>query len=162
MSLTPQATEWVVLGLRAAFVLLLYVVVFAVAGAGLRDVVAAATPFRRRAAPPVPDRLVVVDGARSGLPAGAWFPLADGATIGRAVGSPIRIDDEFVSGQHARLRRNGDDWVVADLGSTNGTFVNGMPAGGGTALGAGDVLQCGRVRLRLGAAPGEMGSSRTR
>lgn len=162
MSLTPEATEWVVLGLRAAFVLLLYVIVFAVAGAGLRDVVAAATPFRRRAAGPVPDRLVVVDAANSGLPVGAWFPVADGATVGRAVGSPVRIDDEFVSGQHARLWRDGDDWVVADLGSTNGTFVNGIPAGDGTALGTGDVLQCGRVRLRLGAAPGELGSSRTR
>lgn len=162
MSLSPEASEWVVLGLRAAFVLLLYVVACAAVRAGLRDVVAVAVPFRRASDAPLPDRLLVLDGAESGLPAGSWLPVADGAVVGRSAGSPIRIDDGFVSGQHARLWRDGGAWLVADLGSTNGTFVNGRPAGDGTVLRPGDVLQCGRVRLRLSAAPGEEGPARAR
>ena len=46
--------------------------------------------------------------------------------IGRSVGSRVRLDDSEVSRQHARIRHNGTDFVVADLNSANGTLVNGQ------------------------------------
>jgi FHA domain-containing protein len=49
-------------------------------------------------------------------------------TIGRLSTNDVVLSDPNVSRRHAELRRNGDDWVLADLGSTNGTLVNGKLA----------------------------------
>ena len=49
----------------------------------------------------------------------------DGAVVGRRDDATIRIDHELVSRSHAVLRRADDDWVLVDLGSSNGTFVDG-------------------------------------
>lgn len=49
-------------------------------------------------------------------------------TIGRLSSSDVVLSDPNVSRRHAELRRNGDDWVLVDLGSTNGTTVNGKLA----------------------------------
>jgi pSer/pThr/pTyr-binding forkhead associated (FHA) protein len=47
-------------------------------------------------------------------------------TIGRADENTIRVDDQSVSGRHAELRLVGSDYILRDLGSTNGTRVNGV------------------------------------
>src|SRR4051794_35378281 len=47
-------------------------------------------------------------------------------TIGRAADNLIHIDDASVSGRHAELRQSGEDWHLRDVGSTNGTQVNGV------------------------------------
>ena len=83
----------------------------------------------------------------SSIPAarrGETFPLADELTVGRGGGCGIVLgDDTFVSQVHARLYRRDGDAYVEDLGSRNGTFVNGEPIGGATRLRRGDQVQFG-------------------
>jgi len=72
---------------------------------------------------------------------GRW-PLDKAATtIGRWADNDVVVDDRWVSRYHARLRREGERYVVEDLGSKNGTFVNGQRIAGPTALSDGDVVQ---------------------
>ena len=59
------------------------------------------------------------------VPVGVVFPLAGWVTVGRAPTSNIVLDEGCVSGAHARLLPRGQFYFVEDLGSTNGTFVNG-------------------------------------
>ena len=57
--------------------------------------------------------------------------------------------DTFVSQMHARVFRRGDDYWVQDLGSTNGTLVNGRKIDGTVPLRRGDRVQVGRSVLEL-------------
>ncbi len=62
---------------------------------------------------------------RSGVNAGTVFPLEEEAvTIGRETGNQITIPDPEVSRKHARLVFKGETYLIEDLGSTNGTFVD--------------------------------------
>jgi pSer/pThr/pTyr-binding forkhead associated (FHA) protein len=71
-----------------------------------------------------PASLVLVQG---GQPIRTW-PLATAEiSIGRAEQSDIPLADPGVSRNHARVVREGDDFIVEDLRSTNGTEVNGQP-----------------------------------
>jgi pSer/pThr/pTyr-binding forkhead associated (FHA) protein len=54
------------------------------------------------------------------------FVDEDGAIVGRRDDATIRVDHELVSRSHAVLRRTGPAWVLVDLGSSNGTFVDGV------------------------------------
>jgi len=102
-----------------------------------------ATP--RRAQHPLP-YVVVVDGPRTG----ARFPLKDGANIiGRAPGNEIRLDDQSVSRQHAEISKTESGWFVKDLGSKNGTMVNGKPVTESVGIGHKDVVKTGIYVLRL-------------
>jgi pSer/pThr/pTyr-binding forkhead associated (FHA) protein len=65
------------------------------------------------------------------------------------VNNAVVVEDQFVSAEHAILTFRGRAWYLEDLGSTNGTFVNGAPVEGVAPLGFGDVIQLGQVRLRL-------------
>ena len=66
-------------------------------------------------------KLVIVAGAREGVE----IPLeSDKLTIGRSAQSGLVIRDEYTSTNHARLQLWNGDWVIQDLGSTNGTFVD--------------------------------------
>lgn len=64
----------------------------------------------------------------------------DEFVIGRSAKSDVTIGDRFLSRQHARLFRVDDEWLIEDLGSRNGTFVNGVKIEGPTAVTAGDVI----------------------
>ncbi|PPL19789.1 FHA domain-containing protein FhaB/FipA [Microterricola pindariensis] len=67
-------------------------------------------------------RLVITSGAK----AGAEFPLGrDEITIGRSSDSAIVIRDDYTSTHHARLMLWNDQWMLQDLDSTNGTFLDG-------------------------------------
>ena len=77
-------------------------------------------------------------------------PVSGPIVIGRSPGADIVLGDDFVSGRHARVSPSGDGAVVEDLGSTNGTVLNGTKLVGTRALQAGDVIDIGAVRLKVG------------
>jgi hypothetical protein len=77
---------------------------------------------------------------------GATYPLGDELTVGRGGGCGVVLpDDNFVSTVHARLFRRGDDLFVEDLGSRNGTFVNGEQLQAPQRLRRGDRVQFGQT-----------------
>lgn len=81
---------------------------------------------------------------RSGPTPGVTFPLeGDQLTIGRDSSNGVAINDAEVSRKHARLSFQGGKYVIDDLGSTNGTFVNGQRLAGPVVLKAGDVVSLG-------------------
>jgi pSer/pThr/pTyr-binding forkhead associated (FHA) protein len=99
-------------------------------------------PGARRSGPPTPTRLVVVGGSL----AGTTVNITSGqqVTMGRAHDSTIVLDDDYASSRHARLYPDASgQWIVEDLGSTNGTFL------GQTKLNAPTVAQIG-VPIRIG------------
>jgi hypothetical protein len=81
---------------------------------------------------------------RSGPTPGAAFTLeGDQLTIGRDSANEIVINDAEVSRRHARLTFQGGKYVLEDMGSTNGTFVNGQRLSGPRVLKAGEVISFG-------------------
>jgi hypothetical protein len=75
-----------------------------------------------------------------------FIPQGDRTTIGRSPDCDIFLDDVTVSRQHAVLRRNGDNFVIEDQGSLNGTFVNRHRIES-AELADGDEVQVGKYRL---------------
>jgi hypothetical protein len=76
--------------------------------------------------------------------AGRRFDIGAAAvTIGREAQCDVLVDGTWVSRQHARIAWTGTEYIIEDLGSTNGTFVNGERIGGPRALKSGDLLQLG-------------------
>ncbi|MEU6551171.1 DUF1707 and FHA domain-containing protein [Streptomyces sp. NPDC046915] len=69
--------------------------------------------------------------------------------IGRDPASGLRLNHETVSRVHAELRRQGGMWVLRDLGSTNGTTVNGRRVIGAAVVREGDQISFGRMAFRL-------------
>jgi hypothetical protein len=85
-------------------------------------------------------RLVMSQGPQPGQ---AFALDRDAMTVGRDPGNSIVINDPQVSRQHARITRQGGLMVIEDLGSTNGTFINGMRLTGPHALTNGDAIGMG-------------------
>lgn len=83
----------------------------------------------------------------AGPKAGARYGLeAELTTVGRYSGADILLDDVTVSRQHVEVERSGDRYCVRDVGSLNGTYLNGDRVESGW-LDDGDVLQVGRFKL---------------
>jgi hypothetical protein len=138
-------SELTLLLLRFGFLLLLWAFVFAVVYALRTDLFghrarrmpadAPQSPFPAAASAPraptpaaapvasgAASRLVIVAGAKEGLE----LPLGkEPLTIGRSSESGLVIRDDYTSTHHARLMLWDDQWVIQDLDSTNGTFLNG-------------------------------------
>ena len=70
-------------------------------------------------------------------------------TIGREASCDFQVQGTWVSRKHARIAWSGTEYLIDDLGSTNGTFVNGERISGSRALRSGDRLQLG-TRVELG------------
>ncbi|MFN8434751.1 MAG: FHA domain-containing protein [Anaerolineales bacterium] len=98
---------------------------------------------------------------RSGPTPGVTFPLeGDQLTIGRDSTNGVAINDAEVSRKHARLMFQGGKYVLEDLGSTNGTFVNGQRLAGPIVLKAGDVISLGeQIVLMYDAIAADVGAT---
>ncbi len=77
----------------------------------------------------------------------------DEVVVGRSKDADLTVDDSSVSRRHARFYRADDVWFVEDLGSRNGTELNGRRVAGAERVGSGDVVAVGSVRLRIGDGP---------
>ena len=94
-----------------------------------------------------PEKLVVLEPAELN---GVEFPLSDEMTVGRAAGCGIALpEDTFVSQLHARVFRRDGDLFIEDLGSTNGTYLNGKQVSAASVMRKGDRVQAGRTVLEL-------------
>jgi hypothetical protein len=133
----------------------------------LRAVWAEVSPARVAAAPPAPARpkgtprprgrrprarrgggnaLVVVEPPEG---AGTRHPLGEEVTVGRAAGCTVTLDDNYVSQLHARVFRRDGAVYVEDLGSTNGTYVNGQKLTGAVLVKRGDLVRIGSTVLEV-------------
>ena len=134
----------VIWAIRLAFLALLYLFLARVVRSLLRDLRAAA-----REPGASLGRLVVIESPGGDPEQGRSFDLDAITTLGRDVNNAIVVDDPFASAEHAVLTYRGRIWYVEDLGSTNGTFVNGRAVAAVSPLGFGDEVAIGQVRLRL-------------
>jgi len=84
----------------------------------------------------------------TGTAAGQMYRIPEGSSvIGRGQHADLRIAEEGVSRRHASVRREGGAVLVDDLGSVNGTYVNGERIGQGRALEEGDKIQVGPMTV---------------
>lgn len=105
----------------------------------------AAQPPRGRAKK-APKKAVVVEGDNL---RGRSFDLGEELTVGRAEKCHVVLDDPYVSQVHARIFTKGDGYMVEDLGSTNGTYLNRRRLSGPAALSRGDRVKIGRTVLEM-------------
>ena len=95
---------------------------------------------------PAPDRLLITAGDKAGYQLKLDHREI---TIGRAENSDLVIDDEFASTNHARLVRVGNEWNLQDLGSTNGTFIDGVRVTTPVAFRVGSEVRIGKTAFEL-------------
>ncbi|MBA2274756.1 MAG: FHA domain-containing protein [Actinobacteria bacterium] len=105
-----------------------------------------------RTAPPprgsrkAPRKAAVVEG--EGL-RGKSFSLNDELTIGRAEKNTLVLNDSYVSQFHARISPRGEAFVVEDMGSTNGTYLNKRRLTAPAELQRGDRVKIGKTVLEM-------------
>lgn len=80
---------------------------------------------------------------------GMRFPIGSGLSIGRSSEADVVVDDAYASEFHFRIAVQGDNAVLSDLGSTNGTYLNGRRVTVPTSLGRGDSIQIGNTILEV-------------
>ncbi len=126
---------------KFVFLALVYLFLFAAIRVGV-GLVAQSSPKR-------PGTLVlkVIEGPEGLL--GTVLPIRGPLTIGRAAESDIVIGDDFISSRHARVSAIRGGAVLEDLGSTNGTVLNGRRIEAPSPLSAGDIIELGTVRLKV-------------
>lgn len=157
--------------LRYGFLLAMWVLVAAIVMVLRRDLLApkearpqSAAALNRNAglpapaAPPVPPqpkqsrssgaprKLSVIEGEL----AGTVIPLGSSPiTVGRAADSTLVLNDDYASSRHARFFPSDGQWIVEDLGSTNGTWIERTRITGPTVLRANAKVRIGRTTLQL-------------
>jgi FHA domain len=134
--------------LRLALALALYAFLGAIAYLLWRDLRAGTAAVAARQRPL--GRLLVLEDRT--IPEGAppvSFPLLPVTSLGRAPTNTAALADETASLEHARLTLRGGQWWLEDLGSRNGTAVNGVQIEQPVVVSAGDEIGIGHVRLVL-------------
>jgi FHA domain len=156
--------EPLAVALKFGFLVVLYLFLLWVVRSAMRDLAryggsaAAAEPVevpsparRERGEPPelregVSPRLQVV--AAMGHEPGTTFDVGEGATFGRSDGADIRVHDQFASSAHARIFDRGGFMYLEDMGSTNGTYLNGRQIKRPERLSMADTIRIGDSEYR--------------
>ena len=86
---------------------------------------------------------------RSETQAGVDFTVTDSVVVGRSEDADVVIDDPYASEFHLRFNTKDGRLIVSDLGSTNGTYVNGRRATAPVNLGRGDAVQVGKTVMEV-------------
>ncbi len=158
MTVLALESDETLLILKGAFLVLLYLFILLIARSATKDlggapqesiILGAAEAAELRAQLPVrPAAFRVLEGP--GLRAGSTITVDSATVVGRDAGSGITLDgDDFASSRHASIEPRADGVWVEDLGSTNGTFVNGERITGRTLVRAGDAVRIGQTELQL-------------
>ncbi|HEX6205679.1 MAG TPA: FHA domain-containing protein [Solirubrobacterales bacterium] len=144
--------------LKFGFIAVLYLFVLVIARSALKDLrrtvapAPDATGFHAAPAyaeaPRGPDGWLVVERG-GGLERDRRFDLIGGLSIGRSKEADVRIDDRYASSIHARVFSREGRFYVEDMGSTNGTLLNGATLHGEADLIDGDTIQIGDTTFRL-------------
>ena len=152
----------IAVALKFGFLAVLYLFLVWVARSSMRDLAGHAEagaaepdpgPERRRREPAGPDlrsgvrpRLEVI--AAMGHEPGTAFDVGEGATMGRSDSSDIPVDDPFASSAHARIFSRGHFMYIEDMGSTNGTYLNGRQLRRAEQLKVADIVRIGESEYR--------------
>lgn len=104
----------------------------------------------------VPDEVAaVVAGARIRLIGGGdrsgpgSYAIDDSVLLGRTPECDIQLDDAAASARHARISKRGRHWLIEDLDSSNGTFVDGVRVNGSRRVNPGQRIKIGRTELTI-------------
>jgi hypothetical protein len=153
--------EPLAVALKFGFLAVLYLFLLWVARSARRDlgryeggsVIEEASPGPHRRDPAVAEaragvqpRLEVV--AAMGHQPGSTWDVSRGATLGRGDSADILVDDPFASSAHARIFPRGDFMYIEDMGSTNGTYLNGRQVHSAERLNVSDVVRIGDSEYR--------------
>ena len=152
--------------IRLAFLAVLWLFVIAAVGVVRTDLFGAqrrrrtqrkAARPQRPAPPPAPRRSARVSRSipqqmvvTAGPLAGKTFPLTDAQiTIGRADDATLVLTDDYASTRHARIFPQDGQWIVEDLGSTNGTYLDRQKVTQPTPVPVGVPIRIGKTVLEL-------------
>ncbi|NNF08702.1 MAG: FHA domain-containing protein [Acidimicrobiia bacterium] len=86
---------------------------------------------------------------RSDGQAGTRVTVSDSVVLGRSPDADVLLEDPYASMFHLRLTMDGDTMSLADLGTTNGTYVNGRRVTGPITLNPGDSVQVGKTIMEV-------------
>lgn len=150
-------SELLVLALKFAFLALLWVFILFTGAVIRSDLFGRRVPAAAVAAPaPVaagsqrrsrrgrtPTTLRITKGKQAGL----TMTLGDHLKIGRSTDCQLILDDDYVSTRHARIYRADGGYLVEDLGSTNGTYLNNERLSAPAPFTTADTLRIGRTLL---------------
>jgi hypothetical protein len=111
----------VAVALKFGFLAVLYLFLFWVARSALRELRGTGAPA------PEPTGFHSLPGERGGESSDGWLVALEGGGLddGRSSDADVRIEDRFASGIHVRIYPRGGAYYVEDMGSTNGTYLNG-------------------------------------
>lgn len=155
--------EPLAVALKFGFLIVLYLFLLWVSRSALRDLTRSQEPATASAPGEEPrrrrdrdddggmmgsvePRLEVV--AALGHEPGTVLDITNGATLGRADSAEIRVDDPYASSAHARIYAYGDFMQLEDMGSTNGTYLNGRRVRGAERLKVADSIRIGDTEWR--------------
>ena len=134
-------TDLILTALRLVFLGFLVLYVVQVARAMGRHVGPIARAANRAAT-----QVVIV---RSDTQAGTTHTVKDSSTFGRSEDADVLIDDPYASEFHLRFTAEDDRLVLTDLGSTNGTYLNGRPVSAPVGVKRGDAVQVGKTVMEV-------------